>query len=136
MALYTKCILHDVEERDGKRISVMNRHTLEDGVTPDERITPDRFHIWLQQLSPPSKLVGAYYKGDLSGEDQWVEYEKQYLAHIRTPWVQLLVAEIASMAYQSDITLLCIEEEVDQCHRRLLAEECKRINLFLELEHR
>ena len=37
--LYTKSILKPRSSRDGRRISVMSRHTLEDGVTQDKRIT-------------------------------------------------------------------------------------------------
>lgn len=36
--LKTACILSERTEEQGVRISVMSRHTLEDGKTPDKRI--------------------------------------------------------------------------------------------------
>jgi len=38
MSLSTGCILSPRQESDGTRISVMSRHTLNDGKTSDERI--------------------------------------------------------------------------------------------------
>jgi len=36
--LKSKCILAEKNIDDGQRISIMSRHTLNDGKTPDERI--------------------------------------------------------------------------------------------------
>ncbi len=42
--LYTKSILKEKVPSDGIRISVMSRHTLNDGITQDNRITQDCFN--------------------------------------------------------------------------------------------
>jgi uncharacterized protein YeaO (DUF488 family) len=55
----------------------MSRHTLQDGVTPDPRIVA--FDAWWQDLAPPPKLVGAYYKRGLP----WAEFEAAYKDHLR-----------------------------------------------------
>lgn len=60
--LKTKCILAPESENDGLRISIMSRHTLEDGKTPDSRITPNHFDLHLPILAPHPKDVGAYYR--------------------------------------------------------------------------
>jgi len=60
--LYTKCILSEREISDGIRISVMSRHTLNDGKTPDTRITKDKYDEWIKFLAPKSKLVRDYHK--------------------------------------------------------------------------
>ena len=70
--LKTKCILEPKEISDGLRISVMNRHTLNDGVTPDLRIDSSSYDLWFPWLAPPNLLLGDYYKRGLP----WEQYEK------------------------------------------------------------
>ncbi|MFH0701594.1 MAG: DUF488 domain-containing protein [Candidatus Woesearchaeota archaeon] len=130
--LYTKCIFLPVERSDGTRISVMSRHTLEDGVTPDHRIAPTLYKEWRKEFAPPDTLVGDYYKRGLP----WPEFEKRYLAHLRTPEVGIKVISLAKRAAVEDITLLCAEETPEHCHRRLLAEECQRYETRLKVQHR
>jgi len=130
--LYTKCIFLPAERSDGTRISVMSRHTLEDGITPDPRIIPGIYREWRKEFSPPDKLVGDYYKRGLP----WEEFERRYLIHLRLPEISFKVIALAQRAEAEHITLLCAEETPEKCHRRLLAEECLRYNHSLRLEHR
>jgi len=130
--LKTKSILYDKEDTDGLRISVMSRHTLNDGITPHPEITDSSYNQWLQILAPPVKLIGDYYKRDLP----WEQFEQKYLDYIRSSNVQTEVQKLAERSLDSVITLLCIEESPEFCHRRLLAEECKRYqpNLVLSVK--
>ncbi|MEK6800764.1 MAG: DUF488 domain-containing protein [Nanoarchaeota archaeon] len=130
--LYTKSILKEVSQEDGLRISVMSRHTLPNGITPDLRITSDSFHEHLQALAPPPELVGDYYKRDLT----WGVYETRYNEYLRKPEVSREVEKLAKRATEQDITLLCIEDTPERCHRRLLAEACQRYQPELEVVHR
>lgn len=127
--LKTKCILVPKEVGDGLRISVMSRHTENDGITPHPGITPLTFDDWQKELAPPKKLVGSYYKGAVS----WQEFEVQYLRFLRDYPQFQLVRELARRAMVRDITLLCIEETPEMCHRRLLAEECKKYESGFDL---
>jgi len=130
--LKTKSILYDKEDTDGLRISVMSRHTLNDGITPHPEITDSSYNQWLQILAPPVKLIGDYYKRGLP----WEQFEQKYLDYIRSSNVQTEVQKLAERSLDSVITLLCIEESPEFCHRRLLAEECKRYqpNLVLSVK--
>lgn len=130
--LYTKCILMPASLDDGWRISVMSRHTLNDGITPDPRIQVSGFNEWLLRVAPPAVLVGNYYKRGLS----WEDFENRYLDHIRQPHIFELVRGLARGALVSDITLLCIEDTAEYCHRRLLAEECQKYEPLLRILHR
>jgi uncharacterized protein YeaO (DUF488 family) len=127
--LKTKSILKSKENSDGLRVSVMSRHTLNDGKTPHPEINESSYDQWLQILSPPTKLLGDYYKRGLS----WNEFEQRYLDYIRMPEVQVEVKALAERSLDTVITLLCIEEFPMYCHRRLLAEECKQYQLGLSL---
>jgi uncharacterized protein YeaO (DUF488 family) len=127
--LKTKSILAPIEESDGVRISVMSRHTLNDGVTPHPEITESSYDKWLPHLAPPAKLVGDYYKRELP----WDQFKTRYLAYLRQPSIQIEVQNLATVSLDSVVTLLCIEESPKHCHRRLLAEECRRYHVALSL---
>jgi uncharacterized protein YeaO (DUF488 family) len=64
--------------------------------------------------NPPSRIT-------------WREFEERYLEEIQRPAKALFVRLVANLAIQGDATLLCIEESPEHCHRRLLAEECKKL---------
>jgi len=129
MALKTKSILAPIEKDDGYRISVMNRHTLDDGITPDKRITYEMYGEHKKTLAPSAKLLGDYYKRGLN----WDEYEKRFKKEINNPETIKILKEISKKALKENITLLCIEEKPDFCHMRLLAEECKKLEPKLEI---
>ncbi len=105
----------------------MSRHTLNDGFTPDSRIQKDFYDEWDHEFAPPLKLIGNYYKRNLP----WEKFEERYLEHLKSIYEK--VAKLSENALSKDITLLCIEDLPEKCHRRLLAEECKRIKPELEI---
>jgi uncharacterized protein YeaO (DUF488 family) len=129
MSLRTKSILAQIEKEDGYRISVMNRHTLEDSITPDKRINEKMYDKHEKLLAPSSKLLGDYYKRGIS----WKEYEGKFKKEICDTDIVKILKDISLKALKENITLLCIEEKPDFCHRRLLAEECKKYQPNLEI---
>lgn len=118
--LRTKSIRLGREPDDGIRISVMSRHTLTDGVTPDPEITPNLYDDWWPELAPPPKLIGDHYKRDLP----WDEFEQRYIDHIRSPQTAKQMENLISLVLVKSVTLLCVEDTPQRCHRRLLAQEC------------
>jgi uncharacterized protein YeaO (DUF488 family) len=130
--LKTKSILEQKEDSDGLRISVMSRHMLNDGITPHPKITDSSYDQWLQILAPPAKLLGNYYKRGLP----WKQFEQKYLNYLRSSKIQPEIKKLAKRSLDSIITLLCIEESPEYCHRRILAEECKRYQPSLVLNIR
>ena len=130
MSLITKSILAPIEEEDGYRISVMNRHTLNDGITPDNRITKKMFDEHIKDIAPSSKLVGDYYKRNLP----WQNYEDRYKSELKNSEKSEIVKNLAKKALEENITLLCTEDTPEFCHRRLLAEECKIYEPSLDLK--
>lgn len=131
MALYTKCILKKKEGGDGVRISVMSRHTKNDGVTPDTRIVNDSFDKHYPELAPSPKLLGDYYKRNLS----WEAFEARFKKQLQEAPTQALLKEIAALAISNNVTLMCIEDTPEFCHRRLLLEECARLSPGLATRH-
>jgi len=131
--LFTKSILKDKHPDDKIRISVMSRHTKEDGVTPDERIIEGvTFDEWQKDFAPPSKLIGAYYRNEIS----WEEFEKAYLDFLQSEEMKSKLAAFAQRCINETITLMCIEDKPDKCHRRLLAEELQKYQPDLIIVHK
>ena len=131
--IFTKSITKEKDPNDQKRISVMSKHTLEDGKTPDERIIEGiTFDEWQKDFAPPAKLVGAYYRKELS----WKNFEKKYLEFLRSDKIRPKVESFAKRCTEETITLMCIEDTADKCHRRLLAEELQRYQPRLKIIHK
>lgn len=130
--LYTKCILKPPCPEDGFRISVMSRHTRNDGKTPDTRITEELFHTHLPELGPDPKKLGQYLRKEIT----WEEFDLAYKQRLESEPASTRLVNLAEAAIKSDFTLLCIEETAENCHRRILAEECKRRFPHLQIEHR
>ena len=47
--------------------------------------------------------------------------------------VAKILKNLSLRALKENVTFLCIEEKPDFCHRRLLAEECKKYQPNLEI---
>lgn len=127
--LKTKSILAKKEESDGVRISVMSKHNWKGGLIPYTEITNisvKMYDVWERKLSPPKKLVWEWYQKKLS----WEQFEENYLKYLKTVYDE--IETISRRAMKENITLLCLEKTPEYCHRRLLAEECKKV--FPELE--
>ena len=130
--LKTKSILDPKKELDGYRISVMSRHTLDDGITPHPNITDSSYDVWFKILAPPDKLIGDYYKRGLP----WEQFEQRYLEYLQESKVRIEVENLAQLSIDSVVTILCIEDTPEHCHRRLLAEECKKYRPGLKVSVR
>lgn len=83
------CVLSKPKESDGIRISTMSRHTLNDGATPDLRLY-SQFEGWMPELSPGGKLVGSWYRGDLT----WGDFCTLYQQRLRTKEARLCIDNI------------------------------------------
>jgi len=128
--LITKSIKSNPVASDGRRISVMSRHTLSDGITIDPEITSDMFDEWWPELSPPSLIIGAYYKRGLD----WPKFEQAYNDHLQLPHIARKITDLIDLAQNQIVTVMCIENDPEQCHRRLLAEKCLLLSPGLEVK--
>lgn len=115
----------------------MRYHTLEDGVTPDSRITSASFDEWWHTLGPPRTLLGDWYKRGLrESPDGWQIFSGRYTVYLQKPKIAEVVQGLALMALDDDVTILCCEPCADRCHRSLLAEECLKYKADLRVIHR
>lgn len=113
------CILKPRELGDGLRVSVMSLHTLNDGKTPDHRID-GMYDIWMPELSPGKKLVGSWYKGKIS----WEEFKNEYREKLNSMDCKFMIHLLKNriIPKYETITVMCIEENPEECHRSILLE--------------
>jgi uncharacterized protein YeaO (DUF488 family) len=128
--LKTKCVLAPISEDDGIRVSVMSGLTLEDGITPHPDADKMQYQYWLKALAPSRALLGDYYKRGLS----WDGYEERYNQYLSLPDKSYEIDELAKLALTHTVTILCLDESPEKCHRRLIAERCKQQHPELEIQ--
>ena len=123
MALSAKCILDKIEPDDGIRISIMSRHTQNDGRTPRPELDRmcDEHH---PELGPSPGLIGKWMRREIS----WQEYVTEYRAQMKAAVPMCMIRRIVSKARRENVTVLCIDESSKECHRRLFLEICKEIS--------
>lgn len=124
--LRTRPIRSPRQPDDGVRISIMSRHTLPDGKTPDTTINPTMYDQWQPVFAPPPRVVGSYYRQEID----WQRFTKLYLQYLGT--IEQDIRELINQAKQGHVTLLCTEDTPHHCHRRLLAEYCQRLDDTIE----
>lgn len=129
MVLKTKPMSAEPSLSDGLRICVMrdariyNRHLTSFKNLYDRHM----YDIHLKSLAPPTKLKDDYQQGRIF----WEEYVPVFRKEVLETQTELIKA-IAYLAVKGNITLLCSEKTPEECHRRLLAEECKKYQPSLE----
>jgi len=117
MALFTKSVQEPSRPTDGIRICIMRR--------PGEEVEWD---IWMPHLAPSSGLLNDYHAEKVN----WKQFEQRFESEVLIPnneYLRILV----EIAQNRTVTILCWESTPDMCHRRLVAQACKRIAPELEV---
>lgn len=102
----TRSVYEEKEQGDGLRVLVMRRWP--------RGVKRDHIDLWMRELGPSLELLADWNGKKIT----WEEYERRYREEMETK--EELVAELATMARDSDVTILCWERNDEHCHRRLL----------------
>jgi len=130
MTLRTKKMSAEPSDSDGLRICVMrdarayNRHLL----SFQEKFKRPMYDMHIKELAPPRELKDEFKQGTISWEEYIPWFRREVLEKQRD-----LIMMYAERALNENITFLCTEDNPAHCHRRLLAEECKKYQPGLEL---
>jgi len=117
MVLYTKSIHKKPEKSDGYRICIMRF------------IRPYyKYDEWIPNVAPPKELLKAYRCKEID----WDEFVQRYSIGVLSIQTEL-IKKISDLALEKDVTILCSEKTSERCHRRLLANECKKHSPKLEV---
>lgn len=118
--LKTKSVQLPALPEDGLRILVMRR--------PQENLEWD---MWIPHLAPSHELLTAYHNHEFDWSGMEVRYKKEVVAN---PANRKYFISLITLAQEHDVTLLCWEETSEQCHRRLIIEECQRLKPDLTIQ--
>lgn len=84
-------------------------------------------YIQMPELAPTSEMLKSYREASKKKSERdaaWQSYTEQYLGLLKD---RDAVQSIDQRILTKGIVLLCSEHEADRCHRRLVAEEIKRL---------
>ena len=104
---------------EGLRLGTVRR--LPRGVPKAEYAKRDYFDQWLPELAPSDKLFAFARTGSLD-DARWARFRKAYFSEMSRPPAQRLLALLAALSHQADVSVGCYCEDESRCHRSLLRE--------------
>jgi uncharacterized protein YeaO (DUF488 family) len=81
----------------------------------------DYYDVWLPELSP-SPLLFSWMMGANITDARWKNFARRYQGEMKKPEPQRLLALLAALSRQTNISVGCYCENESRCHRSLLRE--------------
>ena len=104
--------------REGLRLGTVRR--LPRGVRKEDYARRDFFDLWLPELAPTDKLFKLAVSSDLSDRKKWARFSKSYETEMKQPSQQRLLALLALLSSETDLSVGCYCEDEGKCHRSIL----------------
>ena len=105
------------ERGEGLRLGTVRR--LPRGVKKADYAKRDFFDLWLPELAPSEKLVKSALRQELTSQE-WRRFAAAYRREMSRPAPQRLLAVLAALSQQADLSVGCYCEDESRCHRSLL----------------
>ena len=102
---------------EGLRIGTVRRPPR--GVKKHDYARLDYYDVWLPELAPTPALV-AWAQSKPWTDARWSTFARKYRAEMRKPEAQRLLALLAALAQQTNISVGCYCEDESRCHRSVL----------------
>lgn len=101
---------------EGLRVGTVRRPPR--GVPKAEHASRDFYDVWLPELAPSDTLV----KQGLQAKDDraWRAFVKRYRAEMKRPEAARLLALLAALSLQTNLSVGCYCAEEERCHRSVL----------------
>jgi uncharacterized protein YeaO (DUF488 family) len=103
---------------EGLRLGTVRR--LPRGVRKQDYARRDYFDVWLPELSPSQALL-AWALSRPWTDQRWASFARRYRSEMRSPGAQRLLALLAALSQQSNLSVGCYCDDQSRCHRSLLA---------------
>lgn len=88
---------------------------------PKERFSADDWYdVWLPQLAPSAGLVKE--ARGASSAREWQAFARRYRAEMAVPDNQRLIALLAALSRDTDLSVGCYCDDEARCHRSILRE--------------
>jgi uncharacterized protein YeaO (DUF488 family) len=101
---------------EGLRLGTVRRPPR--GVPKTEHASRDFYDVWLPDLAPSEGLV----KAALGAADDraWNRFMRRYRAEMKRPEAARLLALLAALSHQTNLSVGCYCAEESRCHRSVL----------------
>ena len=104
---------------EGLRLGTVRRPPR--GIRKQEIARRDYYDFWLPELAPSAPLVSWALSEPLSAR-RWATFQRRYRAEMRKPSVQRLIALLAALSADQELSVGCYCEDESRCHRSVLGE--------------
>lgn len=116
---------------EGLRIGAVRRPPR--GV-PKERYAVDNWYdAWLPQLAPSAELVKEAQSAE--SQREWSAFVRKYEAMMREPDNDRLLALLATLSHQTNLSIGCYCPDEARCHRSVLRMLLSERGALIEDEH-
>lgn len=102
---------------EGLRLGTVRRPPR--GVPKAEFATRDYYDVWLPELAPSSEVVSEALRQPWT-DARWQRFTRTYQKQMRQPHAQHLIALLAALSHQTNLSVGCYCEDASRCHRTLL----------------
>ncbi len=106
-------------KNEGLRIGTVRRPPR--GVSKDDFGTRDYYDVWLPELAPSAEVVSAAMAAPWT-DGRWRQFTRAYRREMQTPEARHLIAMLAALSHQTNLSVGCYCENAERCHRSLLRE--------------
>jgi uncharacterized protein YeaO (DUF488 family) len=107
------------EPGEGLRLGTVRRPPR--GVKKSDYAAKNYYDAWMPELAPSAELV-AYAYAEPWSLGRWAAYARRYRSEMKQPAAQHLIAMLASLSHQTNLSVGCYCENEYWCHRALLRE--------------
>ena len=101
---------------EGLRLGTVRRPPR--GVPKAEHASRDFYDVWLPDLAPSESLVKEARRA--SDERAWRRFAKRYRAEMKRPEATRLLALVAALSHQTNLSVGCYCADEARCHRSVL----------------
>jgi uncharacterized protein YeaO (DUF488 family) len=102
---------------EGLRIGTVRR--LPRGVRKGDYAARDYLDVWLPELAPTAELV-SWALAEPWTPKRWADFERRYRREMGQPAAQRLIALLAALSKQTNVSVGCYCEDESRCHRAVL----------------
>jgi uncharacterized protein YeaO (DUF488 family) len=104
---------------EGLRLGTVRRPPR--GVKKSDHARLDYYDLWLPELAPSAPLVSWALSKPWT-DARWAQYARRYRAEMRRPEAQRLIALLAALSRDANLSVGCYCEQESRCHRSLLRD--------------
>ena len=105
--------------REGLRLGTVRRPPR--GVRKSDYARRDYYDVWLPELAPSQKIVSGALSQAWT-DARWSRFKRAYENEMRAPAAQRLIALLAALSKETNISVGCYCEDEARCHRSILRE--------------